>query len=130
MPHDEWILIAAAANEDVGLEIEQQSSRPDRYRATLFLGMAELSFNTPRIDWIGQWLGMLELEMGRSIEMENHLALAAGQISLIREDEPGCFILRLSSNDHDASIEIPPAWVEALRVALRDVLMQIGRFQD
>lgn len=126
MQHEEWILLAAASSGDVGLDIEQQLSRPDQFSISIFIGIAEIGFNVNQLDWIGQWLGMLELEMGRSIEMESHIQLIRGTLSLLREDEPGHFIIRLSCPDHDASIELAGQQKRLLCAALRDALQQLA----
>lgn len=125
MREPEREILAAASADDVAIELERSAQWDDRYSVSVFVGPAEMGFDVRGLEWIGQWLGMLELELGRGIDFNNVVQLISGSVVLCRDNAPDAYTLRLSTPDHDASITIAGPDCRRFKSVLQDILQQL-----
>jgi len=124
--HSHWNLIASGASQDVAIDIAASLQYDDRFNVSIFVGDDEIEFPTRELEFIGTWLGMLSLELGRGID---HTSEARGiqseLLRLIRESGKG-FQIEYESASVTRAVTVRGNQVESLRASLEQALRELG----
>jgi len=123
---DPWNLIASGAHQDVWIEVAESLQHDDRYEVVLGVGSDEIAFICRDLEFLGIWLGMLSLEMGRGIDLAKEVkGIAHDSLRLTRDLTSGGFQVEYQSIAQTRAIALTTPQTESLRQSLADALREL-----
>ena len=127
MSRSPWNLIASGSDRDVTIRVCESLQFGDRYQIALRVGGDELELVTREMDFLGTWLGMLSLELGRGIDQSSAVEGVLGDhLRLVRDLGSGGFQMEYASTTFSKVIGLRPPQLESLRVVLDRVLRHLS----
>lgn len=125
--HSHWNLIASGASKDVAIDIAKSMQYGDRYNVSIFIGKEELILQTRELDWIGTWLGMLSLEMGRSVDQSSEArGLQSDVLRLMRDPHTAGFQIEAELSGMRRVVVIREGQLESLRRSFEAALRELA----
>lgn len=123
--HSQWNLIASGASGDVAIDVAQSLQHDDRYSVSIFVGDTHLDLLTRDLDWLGTWLGILSLELGRGVDESSTAEGIQNQQLELRRDGAG-FQLQSIHSGTIRVVSLSPMQGESFRTGLAAALRELA----
>ena len=97
----------------------------DRYNVSIFVANEAIEFATRELDFVGTWLGMLSLELGRGIDHTSEARGIHNEVLRLVRDPTG-FQIQFQSASAVRAIWVRNQQMESLRASLEQALRELA----